>query len=85
MLRNFKPNTAGLTLAPLLKCGQRFINGAIQLGMGALASFAVGVFVKDSMIPMVVIMTTTTLAAFYFTDWEKNIKKLLQLLKNKMQ
>jgi DHA1 family bicyclomycin/chloramphenicol resistance-like MFS transporter len=62
MLRNFKPNTAGLTLAPLLKCGQRFsINGSYS---ALVASFAVGVFVKDSMIPMVVIMTTTTLAAF---------------------
>jgi hypothetical protein len=50
-----------------------------------MASFAVGVFVKDSMIPMVVIMTTTTFSSFFdFTDWKKNIKKLLQLLKNKV-
>ncbi|MNT86114.1 hypothetical protein D3C72_2263620 [compost metagenome] len=37
--------------------------GAIQLGLGALASFAVGVFVKDSVAPMVLIMTVTTLIA----------------------
>jgi hypothetical protein len=43
----------------------------VQLGLGALA-FCCRCFVKDSMIPMVVIMTTTTFSSFFdFTDWEK--------------
>jgi DHA1 family bicyclomycin/chloramphenicol resistance-like MFS transporter len=37
--------------------------GAIQLGLGAFASFAVGLFVKNSMVPMVVIMTISTITA----------------------
>ncbi|WP_269236110.1 multidrug effflux MFS transporter [Flavobacterium flavigenum] len=60
------PNTAGLTLAPFAKNAgsASALMGAIQLGLGALASFAVGSFVKDSVIPMVVIMTSTTILAF---------------------
>jgi DHA1 family bicyclomycin/chloramphenicol resistance-like MFS transporter len=33
------------------------------LGLGAFASFAVGLFVKNSMLPMVVIMTVSTITA----------------------
>lgn len=72
------PNTAGLTLAPFSKNAgsASALMGAIQLGLGALASFAVGVFVKESMIPMVLIMTTTTLIAFLVLQiGKKNIKK----------
>lgn len=60
------PNTAGLTLAPFSRNAgsASALMGAIQLGLGGLASFAVGVFVKNSMTPIVVIMTTTTLLAF---------------------
>ncbi|MFD1605118.1 multidrug effflux MFS transporter [Flavobacterium artemisiae] len=60
------PNTAGLTLAPFAKNtgSASALMGAIQLGLGALASFAIGVFVKDSVTPMVAIMTTTTITAF---------------------
>jgi len=59
------PNTAALTLAPFSKNAgsASALMGAIQLGLGAFASFAVGVFVKDSMVPMVVIMTSSTIAA----------------------
>jgi DHA1 family bicyclomycin/chloramphenicol resistance-like MFS transporter len=77
------PNTAGLTLAPFAKNAgsASALMGAIQLGMGALASFAVGVFVKDSMIPMVVIMTTTTLVAFFILQiGKKNIKKTIAII-----
>jgi DHA1 family bicyclomycin/chloramphenicol resistance-like MFS transporter len=73
------PNTAGLTLAPFSKNAgsASALMGAIQLGMGALASFAVGVFVKNSIIPMVVIMTSTTLLAFIILQiGKKKIKKL---------
>lgn len=60
------PNTAGLTMAPFSKNAgsASALMGAIQLGLGAIASFAVGVFVKNSIVPMVAIMTTTTIAAF---------------------
>jgi DHA1 family bicyclomycin/chloramphenicol resistance-like MFS transporter len=39
--------------------------GAIQLGLGAFASL-LWVFCKDSMVPMVVIMTVSTIAALIF-------------------
>ncbi|MEP6929722.1 MAG: Bcr/CflA family drug resistance efflux transporter, partial [Flavobacterium sp.] len=60
------PNTAGLTMAPFAKNAgsASALMGAIQLGLGALASFAVGIFVKDSVAPMVFIMTATTIIAF---------------------
>ena len=60
------PNTAALTLAPFARNAgsASALMGAIQLGLGALASFAVGIFVKDSMVPMVFIMTVSTILAF---------------------
>jgi DHA1 family bicyclomycin/chloramphenicol resistance-like MFS transporter len=60
------PNTAGLTMAPFAKNAgsASALMGAIQLGLGALASFAVGIFVIDSATPMVVIMASTTIIAF---------------------
>jgi DHA1 family bicyclomycin/chloramphenicol resistance-like MFS transporter len=60
------PNTAGLTLAPFAKNAgsASALMGAIQLGLGAVASFAVGIFLKDSIVPMVVIMTISTVTAF---------------------
>lgn len=75
------PNTAGLTLAPFTKNtgSASALMGAIQLGLGALASFAIGVFVKDSVAPMVAIMTTTTITAFVIL----NIGK--RFIKNKVE
>ncbi|MDR7211545.1 multidrug effflux MFS transporter [Flavobacterium piscis] len=60
------PNTAGLTMAPFAKNAgsASALMGAIQLGLGALASFAVGIFVIDSVTPMVIIMASTTIIAF---------------------
>ncbi len=60
------PNTAGLTLAPFSRNAgsASALMGAIQLGFGAFASFLVGVFVKDSITPIVVIIAVTTIAAF---------------------
>jgi DHA1 family bicyclomycin/chloramphenicol resistance-like MFS transporter len=72
------PNTAGLTLAPFAKNtgSASALMGAIQLGIGALASFAVGVFVKNSMVPMVAIMTCTTVTAFIVLNiGKRKIKK----------
>ncbi|MCG9793584.1 multidrug effflux MFS transporter [Flavobacterium algicola] len=59
------PNTAGLTLAPFTKNtgSASALMGAIQLGLGAVASFAVGTFVINSIVPMILIMTTTTITA----------------------
>jgi DHA1 family bicyclomycin/chloramphenicol resistance-like MFS transporter len=74
------PNTAGLTLAPFSKNAgsASALMGAIQLGIGALASFAVGFFVKNSMLPMVVIMAVTTiLALIILILGKRNIKKTI--------
>ncbi len=74
------PNTAGLTLAPFSRNAgsASALMGAIQLGLGALASFTVGFFLKDSMIPMVVIMTVSTLLALLILILGKrNIKKTI--------
>jgi DHA1 family bicyclomycin/chloramphenicol resistance-like MFS transporter len=67
------PNTAGLTLAPFSRNAgsASALMGAIQLGLGAFASFLVGVFVKDSMVPMVAIMTCTTVIAFIILNFGK--------------
>ena len=74
------PNTAGLTLAPFSRNAgsASALMGAIQLGLGALASFAVGVFVKNSMLPMVMIMAITTILALIILIFGKrNIKKTI--------
>lgn len=76
------PNTAGLTLAPFSRNAgsASALMGAIQLGIGALASFAVGVFVKDSIVPMIVIITCTTLLAFcVLIVGKRTIKKTIAI------
>lgn len=76
------PNTAGLTMAPFAKNAgsASALMGAIQLGLGALASFAVGVFVKNSVAPMVIIMTATTIIAFIVLNIGKRfIKEKVQV------
>ena len=59
------PNTAGLSLAPFSKNAgsASALLGAMQLGLGALASMVVGEFLKDSMVPMVAIMAGSTIIA----------------------
>jgi len=71
------PNTAGLTMAPFAKNAgsASALMGAIQLGLGALASFAVSVVVKNSVTPMVIIMTATTIIAFIFLNVGKRFIK----------
>jgi DHA1 family bicyclomycin/chloramphenicol resistance-like MFS transporter len=79
------PNTAGLTMAPFAKNAgsASALMGAIQLGLGALASFAVGVFVKDSVAPMVIIMTSTTIIAFIVLNIGKRfIKEKVEVTKD---
>jgi MFS transporter, DHA1 family, multidrug resistance protein len=60
------PNTAGLTLAPFAKNtgSASALMGALQLGLGALASFFVSLFVKNSIVPMVAIICCSTILAF---------------------
>jgi len=71
------PNTAGLTLAPFSKNAgsASALMGAIQLGLGALASFVIGNFVKDSVVPMVIIMTSSTVLAFIILNIGKRFIK----------
>lgn len=71
------PNTAGLTMAPFAKNAgsASALMGAIQLGLGSLASFAVGIFVKNSVAPMVLIMTSTTIIAFVVLNIGKRFIK----------
>ncbi|KUJ63013.1 multidrug transporter [Flavobacteriaceae bacterium CRH] len=79
------PNTAGLTMAPFARNAgiASALMGAIQLGLGALASFAVGVFVKDSVAPMVLIMTVTTIIAFIVLNIGKRfIKEKVEISEN---
>ena len=59
------PNTAGLALAPFsTNAGSASaLMGALQLGLGALASMAVGILVEDSMVPIIGIMAAGTLGA----------------------
>ena len=76
------PNTAGLTMAPFAKNAgsASALMGAIQLGLGAIASFAVGIFVKDSVAPMIFIMTATTIIAFIVLNIGKRfIKEKVEL------
>lgn len=72
------PNTAGLTMAPFAKNAgsASALMGAIQLGLGALASFTIGMFVKNSVAPMVIIMTTTTILAFIILNIGKRFIKV---------
>jgi MFS transporter, DHA1 family, multidrug resistance protein len=60
------PNMAGLTLAPFSRNAgsASSLMGAIQLGFGALASSLVGIFVKNTITPIVLIMALTTIVAF---------------------
>ncbi|MRX69929.1 MFS transporter, DHA1 family, bicyclomycin/chloramphenicol resistance protein [Flavobacterium resistens] len=71
------PNTAGLTMAPFAKNAgsASALMGAIQLGLGSIASFAVGIFVKDSVAPMVFIITVTTIIAFIVLNIGKRFIK----------
>ena len=74
------PNTAGLTLAPFARNAgsASALMGAIQLGLGAFASFVVGVFVQNSILPMVIIMTISTILALIILFLGKrNIKKTI--------
>lgn len=75
------PNTAGLSLAPFTKNtgSASALLGALQLGLGALASVLVGVLVKSSMVPMVAIMAGSTITALLILlIGRRNVKELAE-------
>lgn len=75
------PNTAGLALAPFSKNAgsASALLGALQMGLGSLASMAVGILVKESMVPMVAIMAASTLIALLILlIGRKNIRVLAE-------
>ena len=79
------PNTAGLTLAPFARNAgsASALMGAIQLGLGAFVSFTVGVFVHNSIVSMVVIMTITTLLALVILIFgRRTIKKAIPIFED---
>ncbi|MFD2287555.1 Bcr/CflA family efflux MFS transporter [Pedobacter petrophilus] len=59
------PNAAALALAPFSKNAgsASALMGALQMGLGALASVMVSLFSKDSVIPMPLVMTAAALIA----------------------
>lgn len=72
------PNTAGLALAPFsYNTGSASsLMGAIQMGLGALASYAVAVFVTDSILPITIIfLSSSFLAMFVLLIGRRNISK----------
>ena len=79
------PNASALTLAPFTKNAgsASALMGAIQMGLGTLASVAVSLFDTHSSVPMVSIMASTSilaLAILYFG--RKNIKHKVELDKD---
>jgi len=59
------PNAAALALAPFTKNAgsASALMGALQMGLGALASVMVSLFSKDSVIPMPLVMTAAAVIA----------------------
>ena len=75
------PNTAGLSLAPFSKNAgsASALMGAVQMVLGSVASIAVGIFVKDSMTPItVILLASSSLALLILTVGKRNIKKVEQ-------
>ncbi len=60
------PNASALTLSPFTRNAgtASALMGAIQMGIGALASIGVGIFNVESMVPMTGIMALTSVLAF---------------------
>jgi len=72
------PNALALSLAPFSKNAgsASALMGALQMGLGALASACIGFFEQTSAVPMVLIMTVTSLIAFtVLVIGRRNIKE----------
>ncbi|SHE85433.1 multidrug effflux MFS transporter [Pedobacter caeni] len=75
------PNTSALSLAPFSRNAgsASALMGAVQMGLGALASFGVSMFEVKSAVPMVAIMTgSTIIALLILVIGRKNIKVQVQ-------
>jgi DHA1 family bicyclomycin/chloramphenicol resistance-like MFS transporter len=71
------PNAAALSLAPFKKNAgsASALMGAIQMGLGALASSVLSVFSVKSLVPMVAVMCITSILAFIMLAiGKRNIK-----------
>ena len=72
------PNTTALSLAPFEKNAgsASAVMGAVQMGMGSLASVAVGLFVTNSIFPVTLIFIGSTFLALLILHFgKKNIPK----------
>ncbi len=72
------PNALALSLAPFSKNAgsASALMGALQMGLGALASACIGFFEQTSAVPMVLIMTVTSVIAFaVLVIGRRNIKE----------
>ncbi len=67
------PNTTALSLAPFEKNAgsASAVMGAVQMGLGALASVAVGIFVIDSVLPVTFIFIGSSLLALIILHFGK--------------
>lgn len=67
------PNTTALSLAPFEKNAgsASAVMGAVQMGLGALASVAVGIFVKDSIMPVTMIFIGSSFLALLILHFGK--------------
>lgn len=75
------PNTSALSLAPFSRNAgsASALMGAVQMGLGALASFGVSMFEVKSAVPMVAIMTgSTIIALLILVLGRRNIKVQVQ-------
>jgi len=72
------PNAAALSLAPFSKNAgtASALLGALQMGIGAVASMGIGAFSSTSATPMIAIMATTSLAALLILIIGKRSGKL---------
>lgn len=79
------PNASALSLAPFTKNAgsASALMGAVQMGLGALASVGVSMFDAHSSVPMVAIMAfTSIIALFILYTGRKNIKNKVSVDKD---
>jgi DHA1 family bicyclomycin/chloramphenicol resistance-like MFS transporter len=77
------PNTTALSLAPFVKNAgsASAVMGAVQMGLGALASVAVGIFVTDSIFPVTLIFIGSSFLALLILHFGKRTIKPIILQK----
>ena len=76
------PNTAGLSLAPFSRTAgsASALLGALQLGLGAVASIAIGIFASQSVLPFVLILVCGSfLALIVLLIGKKKAAKSMQV------